>query len=312
MLIDTTAATTLLSVVRAGSFEAAAASLHVTPSAVSQRITALERRVGRVVLTRGKPVTATPAGQTLLRLALQWELLEREVSAELGGLGEADRDEDAPLPSLPIVVNADSLATWFVPVLSGVRAKHRVVFDLVREDEDHSTQLLREGRVLAAVTSDPRPVHGCRVVPLGRLRYQAVATPEYLRQWLPDGPVPAGLAKAPIVSFDRKDVMQDRMLRRLARKALSPPASYLPSSRACADAVRHGLGWGLLPEAWAGPELEAGTLAEVAPGRHIDVRLYWQHWALSSPLLDALTAQVRTVAGSSLRPPGRVATRTER
>lgn len=305
MLIDTTAAQTLLAVTRAGSFEAAARTLHVTPSAVSQRITGLERRIGRVLLTRSKPVTATPAGQTLVRLALQWELLEREVSAELGSLDEAEPQENAPVPSLPVVVNADSLATWFVPVLAGMNARHRVTFDLVREDEDHSTGLLREGRVLAAVTSDPRPVHGCRVVPLGRLRYHAVATPAYLRRWLPEGATAGALAAAPIVSFDHKDVLQSRMVRRLARKPLAPPASYLPSSRACADAVRHGLGWGLLPESWAQPDMAAGLLAEIAPGRHVDVRLYWQHWALSSPLLDDLTEEVRRVAALSLRGPGR-------
>ena len=64
---------------REGSFEAAARSLHVTPSAVSQRIKALEQTVGQVLVQpRPKPCRATDAGRPLLRLAGQVALLERE------------------------------------------------------------------------------------------------------------------------------------------------------------------------------------------------------------------------------------------
>lgn len=41
---------TLAAVVREGTFDAAAEALHITPSAVSQRIKALEAQVGRVVV----------------------------------------------------------------------------------------------------------------------------------------------------------------------------------------------------------------------------------------------------------------------
>src|SRR5438309_8331653 len=61
----------LLAVVAEGTFDAAAHALHVTPSAISQRIRALETRVGRVLLRRSKPVTATPAGASLLQAARQ-------------------------------------------------------------------------------------------------------------------------------------------------------------------------------------------------------------------------------------------------
>jgi DNA-binding transcriptional LysR family regulator len=67
------------------SFDAAAERLHVTPSAVSQRIKALEQRVGEVLVVREKPCTATAAGVPLLRLAAQTALLETEAPAEMGG-----------------------------------------------------------------------------------------------------------------------------------------------------------------------------------------------------------------------------------
>ncbi|HEX9497612.1 MAG TPA: LysR family transcriptional regulator, partial [Mycobacterium sp.] len=72
-------------VIERGSFDAAAERLHVTPSAVSQRIKALEQRVGQVLVVREKPCTATAAGVPLLRLAAQTALLESEALAEMGG-----------------------------------------------------------------------------------------------------------------------------------------------------------------------------------------------------------------------------------
>ena len=63
-------------VVEEGSFDAAAARLHVTPSAVSQRIKALEQRAGQVLVVREKPCSSTAAGVPLLRLAAQ-TMLER-------------------------------------------------------------------------------------------------------------------------------------------------------------------------------------------------------------------------------------------
>lgn len=47
----------LAAVIECGSFDAAADRLHVTPSAVSQRIKALESRVGQVLVVRDKPCT---------------------------------------------------------------------------------------------------------------------------------------------------------------------------------------------------------------------------------------------------------------
>ena len=49
----------LASVIELGSFDAAAQSLHVTPSAVSQRIKNLEQSVGQVLVVREKPCRAT-------------------------------------------------------------------------------------------------------------------------------------------------------------------------------------------------------------------------------------------------------------
>lgn len=310
--LDPVALRTLAAVLRAGTFDGAARALHVTPSAVSQRVRALERQVGRVLVLRTKPVEATPAGQVLLRLARQTDLLEREALAALTGQGGAAGEEpgegrepvaDADLPhaEIPVVVNADTLAAWLLPALAEVQHSHRVTFELLREDEGHSTELLRQGQVMAAVTADPRPVQGCRVVRLGVLRYLPVATPGFLARWLPEGPRSADLARAPMISYDRKDTQQEEMLRRLTRQRLAPPTSYIPSSHEFDEAVRLGIGWGMVPEGWIREDLASGRLVPLA-ARHQDVTSYWQHWALDSPLLDALTAAVLRAARHGLAP----------
>ena len=143
---------TLLAVVDEGTFDAAATALHVTPSAVSQRVKALEQRTGRVLLMRTKPVRPTESGEVVVRFARQLARLERDARAELGmsGAGEPTR--------VSIAVNADSLATWFLPALTRVRFEPRLCFELRREDETRTASLLREGLVMAAVTSSPEPL----------------------------------------------------------------------------------------------------------------------------------------------------------
>jgi LysR family transcriptional regulator (chromosome initiation inhibitor) len=283
---------TLLAAVDEGTFDAAAAALHVTPSAVSQRVKALEQRTGRVLLQRTKPVRPTDSGAVLVRFARQLARLERDAWSELGlsGAGEPTR--------VPVAVNADSLATWFLPALTRVAG---LCFELHREDEDHTAALLREGLVTAAVTSSPDPVPGCTVRPLGRMRYLPVAAPEFVRVHLAGRPLPDALPGAPVVVFDRKDDFQDGFVRRLGGDSAGPLRHHVPTSEGFLDAVAAGLGWGMVPEVQADPLLDAGRLVLLAPEEWMDVTLYWQQWKLHSPALAALADAVTATAAEALR-----------
>lgn len=301
MSIDPVSLLTLSTAVREGTFERAAARLHVTPSAVSQRVKALERAVGQVVVSRAKPITPTPAGEVLLRLAGQWDLLVHDALGELVPDGQ-DGPGTTAYPQVPVVVNADSLATWILPALARAQAELGIVLDLVREDEEHASDLVRAGSALAAVTADPSPVAGCRLTPLGSLRYVAVCTPAFGARWLPRGPRPTDLDRAPMVRFDRKDAMQHRVARRWARREVDPPTTFVPSSLEFAEAVRLGMGWGMVPHDWAQAELAAGRLVPVGPRPHHDVPLHWLAWRLPSRTLDVLTRCVTEQAAGALLP----------
>lgn len=288
---------TLVSVVDLGSFEAAASFLHITQSAVSQRIRALEDSAGRILLRRDRPITATSSGETVLRTARQMLHLEQSL---FGEPAEADSPQD--YVTLSVACNSDSLATWFLDAMTDLPASGNVVFDIHREDESLSSELLRRGEVMAAVTSVATPVQGCRAIPLGSMRYLACASPGFVARHLRDGSPTAALGRAPIVDFDRSDAHQAHHYRSLARRQPSGPRHFIPSSHDHVRAIVAGLGWGLLPEQLATPWLVTGEIVEVSPDRPLDVPLYWQHWKLQSPDLDALTAAVLDNARAELRP----------
>lgn len=318
MQIPLDLARTLAAVIDEGTFDAAARRLRLTPSAVSQRVKTLEQQLGRVLVVRSKPARATEAGAAVVRLARQLALLEHDALAEFGldpdpesGAPAGDGARAAVRPvAIPLAVNADSLATWFLPALARVAEAHPVVFDLHRDDQDFTAGLLESGTVMGAVTSQATPVAGCLVHPLGVMRYEAVATPAYVARWSAgDGggrgagavasSLPAWLEHAPLVDFDRRDHLQHDALRAAGFDAERAPRHYVPASNDFASAVKLGLGWGMLPEFQSSPELEHGELVRLG-GAPVGVPLYWQQWNLSSPLLDAVAESLAIEARRTL------------
>jgi LysR family transcriptional regulator (chromosome initiation inhibitor) len=279
-----------------GTFEAAARRLHVTASAVSQRVRAAEAAAGQVLVQRTNPVRMTVAGDRLLRYARQVQLLQRDVERDLSQNGDG-------AITIAIAVNADSLATWFLHALAPLTAAENVVFDLHREDQEHTVSLLRSGQVAAAVSSTPKPVQGCSSTPLGIMRYRAVCSTVFAARWMNDSPALSALGSAPVVVFDRNDDLQHRFLESMTGHPLAAPRHYVPTSADFATAIRLGFGWGLLPEQQCADELLEGSLVELAPDDPIDVSLYWQRWNLASALLDSVSAAVLTGARNALRRP---------
>ncbi len=283
----------LVAIADQGTFEAAARHLHVTASAISQRIRALESEVGQVVVRRTTPCRPTPAGEVLIRLARQTRLLHDEVRDALahGHVGTVD---------LPVAVSADSLATWFRAALAEVAGWSDVALRLHVEDQAFSADLLRGGDVLAAVTSEPTPVQGCSVEALGHLRYVPAAAPQVVERWRRGRGV--DWAAMPMVVFNEKDALQHDVLAQ--RGVDEPPVVHrVPTSADFLESVRLGLGWGMIPHPQLTPLVESGCLVPLGTRIHVDVPLHWQRWRLDSPVLDRLTDVVRRSAGALLRTP---------
>ena len=294
MELDTAQLRALRAAVDGGTLEAAARELHITPSAVSQRLKALEQSTGQLLLVRSRPVRITAPGRALLRLARQLDLLTADAVRELA-------PELARPAVLPLAVNADSLATWLLPALAGL--DDDLLLDLRRADQDATAELLRDGSVLAAVTAAARPVPGCTSTRLGVLRYRPAAVPRFAQRWFPDGPTAAALARAPVVEYDREDDLQRSWTRRRTRGRADPPAHHVPSTEGFVLAVLAGLGWGMLSELQLEDPALRDAVVLLDAEAVVDVELHWQRWKVRSSSLERLTAVVLAGARAALRQP---------
>ncbi len=286
----------LAAVVREGSFERASAVLNVTPSAVSQRVKALEERMGRLLVRRSVPAAATADGQILVHLAEQVALLEHDAAGQLG------LDEEAAATSVSVAVNHDSLETWFMQAALLFSGRSRATLDMHSEDQDHTAALLRNGTVLAAVTTHGEPVQGCHMHTLGRMRYVACCSPSFHSRHFEAGVNAHTLADAPVLVFNRKDDMQARFAQKIMRGAAwQPPVWWLPSSRAFVRGTLDGLGWTMNPLPMVKEYLDSGELMLLRARAWEDVPLYWQYWRVDSPTMAQLTRSVLEAARELVR-----------
>lgn len=292
MRLDPAHLAALAAIVRQGSFDAAAGQLGVTASAISQRIKALEERMGTVLIERGQPCVPTAAGARLAQHAEDLALLEAQVLERLAP------DTTGSQPRLRIAVNADSLATWLIPALATAPP---LLFDLVIDDQDHSADWLRRGSVSAAITGHATPVPGCDCSALGQFRYIATASPAFMKEWFADGVTADSLARAPMMAFNAKDRLQHRWITEVTGDRLSPPTHHMASTHAFVDAALCGLGWGMNPVSLVRGHIDAGRLVALVPDAPLDIALYWQTKRLMARALDPLWRALITAAGRDLQ-----------
>lgn len=297
-MIDYAALRAVAAVARSGSFERAAGLLNVTPSAVSQRVKALEDRLGFFLIQRGNPCIATERGAWLCRHLEQVGLLEAELLRQLPALGGAGAE--AGRVTLSVATNADSLATWFIAAAAAFTAETGHLLDIAVDDEGQTADWLAHGRVVAAVTSREKPIPGCRRVALGSLRYLATASPDFVVRHFADGVTEAAVGQAPVLVYSRHDALQARWLRETLGIAPLTPTHWLPSTHAFLDGSLAGMGWCMNPVSLAAPHLAAGRLVELVPGTALDAPLYWQVNRLAADLLAPLTRAVERAAARDL------------
>jgi len=172
--------------------------------------------------------------------------------------------------------------------------------ELAVDDQDHTTEWLRTGSVLAAVTGTARPAAGCNSRPLGAMRYLAAASPSFVARHFAGGVGAGSLVQAPSLVFNTKDELQARWVRRLCHRHVELPRHTLPSPQAFVTAAVAGMGWGLHPQALIASHLQDGSLVELLPDTPLEVPLYWQHARAASTLLDGLSREVLAAARRAL------------
>ncbi|CAN7292748.1 LysR family transcriptional regulator ArgP [Bosea sp. LjRoot237] len=277
-------------VVRTGSFEKAAQALNVTPSAVSQRVKQLEERLGTVLIIRGQPCIATERGEWLCRHMEQVGLLEGELMMQLPALAEPGLPPQRV--TLRVATNADSLGTWFLGAVADFANRSTHLLDIAVDDQEHTADWLRQGRVLAAVTALEKPIQGCRVIPLGSLRYLATASPDFMARYFAEGVTLPALAQAPSLVFNQKDRLQSQWMELALGESPGHPVHWVPSTQGFVEASLLGIGWCANPELLVREPLAAGRLRELMPGTPLDIPLFWQVNRIAADRLADLTRAV--------------------
>ncbi len=293
-MIEYPALFALQAVLRTGSFEAAAETLHITQSAVSQRIKSLEDRLGTSLVRRTRPATPTEAGTRLLRHAEEVGLLERRLADDLEALRPG---RSAPVR---IAVTADSLACFLLPAFASVKG---FLFDLVIDDQEYSAELLRRGDAAAAVTTAGPPVPGCDAQAMGALPYVGFASPAFHAAHFAQGVTAETLATAPAITFNQKDGLQRRMAAEIAGQPVHLTTHYMPSTHAITDAAIAGLGWAVNPTPLITPHFTAGRLLPLADGYEITTPLMWQVPRQNRDALADLTRAITRAARQDLVQP---------
>jgi LysR family transcriptional regulator (chromosome initiation inhibitor) len=249
----------------------------------------MENTTGHVLVRRSRPVAPTQAGRVLNGLAQQVALATADATAILSGVKGGQAYE---MVRLSLAINADSLSTWFRPVIAQLAQERRILLDLHIEDQDHTDVLLREGEVMAAVTTSANPPPGCQVEPLGSMTYWPTCAPSLLAGRVPKDCHPGSL---PMLRFDLKDDLQHAYLRQ-AHINQEPPIHYIPSNHEFLTAARLGLGWGVLPDGQVRGDLTNGTLVLLEPQQSIIVPLYWQRWRVPYKTVAHVTTLAKRAA----------------
>ncbi len=221
----------LAMVAREGGFDKAARALHITQSAVSQRVKLLEEITGQVLLARTTPPRATRSGQKLLKHYLQVKRLEDDLLGKMDGSANE---------GLVIAVGKQRRQSGAVHwKRSTVFSTERVLLDIRVNDQEQTHRLLKDGEVMGCISTQEQAMQGCRIDYLGCMNYRMMASAEFAAKWFPDGLTVDAVRLAPAVIFDRHDELHHKLLRQALGEAPGAiPTHYVPSVEKFAESWR--------------------------------------------------------------------------
>jgi len=283
---------TLSCIVGLGGFEAAAHHLCVTQSAVSQRLKQLEDQVGQLLIVRSSPVQPTNYGQKLIEHYLKVSLLESNMLT----------DAKSVHMRIPIAVNADSLATWFIPTIKELAETHSIHFDIKVSDQDMTHHTFQKGEVVGCVSSRGKPFQGCKSVKLGEMKYIAVASKIFIEKYLPDPITFDKIKDAPALVFDRYDRLIVTYLKKFYGLKMTDIRYHsIPSTEAFISAAKHGMALSVLPEAQVISELNSGTVINIDKKQFLTIPLYWHCWTMDTVMGKVIDRAIANGAKRYLR-----------
>ncbi|MGB1239669.1 MAG: LysR family transcriptional regulator ArgP [Pseudomonadales bacterium] len=284
MTINRKSLAAFVAVVEQQSFERAAKDLHITQSAVSQRIKQLECELGLTLLRRKPHISPTHSGYALLRYAKNLHQLDETLDRELAPTTHQGWRQ------VSIACNADSLSTWLLDALAPWCKHHRVLIELKVDDQDETHHLLHSGDVIGCISALELNAAHISSTALGALEYHCIASPEFADEYFTQGVSQASLAKAPLVRFNQKDQLQHAYMERFFNlDARQSKQHFVPSADAYIKWIKLGMGFGMAPRAQIEEQLNNGELLLVTPDLPLSVPLYWLEWGVKTQLGESLS-----------------------
>ena len=283
-----------------GTVRAVGASLHLSPSAVSAQLAALEAETGARLLERtGRRVRLTPAGRTLARHARV--ILDQMALAE----AELAHPDGEPAGVVRVAAFSSAVRALVIPLAARLAVEHpRVEVEVDELDPRESGPALRHGDVDVAVTADL--LDGARLagpdVAPGPLRADPVVRVTARGDRAPGEPVDlARLADAPWAA-DLPGRYLSTLVESACREAGFEPrvVARLPSYELLLAHVEAGLSVALLPGLAVDPRYAVDARPLRAPRTrrvYAAVRRGAAPTAATTVVLGALRRVAREVAG---------------
>lgn len=283
----------LVTTAETGHFGRAAAKLHITQSALSQRIATLEELVGERLMNRGEKVALTSSGTELVAHTRKVQALEEDLKLQ--------RSRPVAPRTLSIAANSDSVATWFLGALASANKEGRFLIRLIIDNESETFARMRAGEVFACVSSSSKRLPGCELMHLGRMRYRCLASKPFIRRYFARGFSREACLEAPSVCFDDHDARMHRdFLRSVFGSSFKDfPHHVIPSTQGFFEMIKRGQAYGLVSTLECAADLKKGTVQDVSPRHHAAIDLYWHHvraeavW--ESSLREAFAAEARKI-----------------
>jgi LysR family glycine cleavage system transcriptional activator len=260
---------------RQGSVKAAAATLGVTPGAVSQQVKSLERRLGVALFARGnREIHLTPAGTSLLvPIATGFEQIE----TALEGFEARRRQRMMPLR---ISTMASFAATWLVPRLGRFTADHPWIELSLQTSSDLVPIGRGKNAADIAIRHGLGAYAGLAVERLLQPRLIPVGSPDLLQAY--DIRSPADCLRAPLLQ-DADAMDFSLWLRALGVRdpdGLASRGPRLDDDHLLVRAAVAGQGLALVRDTYAASEIAAGRLV---PALDVPLPTDFAYWLVTRP-----------------------------
>lgn len=274
-MMDYRAIAALYAVIETQNFEAAAAKLCITQSAISQRIKSLESYYGEPLLVRTQPYQPTARGEILL--GHYKRVLQLEAALAI---------PETQVPQISIAISRDSLETWFMSVLIQLKTLMPMTLEVIADDQEITHEYLRKGLVSTCVSTSSKAMAGCKAELIGHLDYVLVASPAFKKQYFDHVKnIKDALLKAPAVIFDNKDNLHSRYLKHFFNIADSV-ANYhkLPSVEGFRQFALLGYAYALVPKIDIVSDLKSKKLVNLFPDKIWRMPLYLHTWSIETKI----------------------------